>query len=329
MSSLPIRTRKLKVGVMRGGPSSEYDVSLKTGSNVMKTLRDRHEVRDIFIDRQGRWHIDGIERTPERILPHVDVIFNAMHGTYGEDGQVQKILESHKVPYTGSNALASALGMNKWFSKKYFRDHGLHTPRGLLFRPHSYDDRLLDSVLEDFRGAVVVKPVSAGSSIGVSLARDPHSFAQALDQAFQYSPDALAEEYLAGREATCGVVEGSRPGELYALPPVEIRNTSSEKDIWGYEAKYADELHELVCPGNFSAQEKHALEDMAVRAHKALGLRHYSRSDFMVTPQGIYILETNTLPGITSASLFPKALSAVGVHLHEFLDHVLELAIRN
>ncbi len=328
MSSSPTRTRKLTVGVMRGGPSSEYEVSLKTGSNIMKELRDRHTVRDIFIDRTGRWHIDGVERSPDRILPHVDVVFNAMHGTFGEDGRVQAILDAHKTPYTGSNALASALGMNKWLSKKYFREHKLNTPRGTLLRQHSYDDRILDALLEDFKGMVVVKPVAAGSSIGVSLVRDHASFHDALHNAFAYSPEALAEEYILGKEATCGVVEGSHRGEIYALPPVEIRNTSAHKDIWGYDAKYSDDLHELVCPGDFSRDERWAIEDAAIRAHKALGLSHYSRSDFMVTPNGIYILETNTLPGFTSASLFPKALAVAGVHVHEFLDHVLELAMR-
>lgn len=320
--------RKLTVGVMRGGPSGEYEVSLKTGGNVANALRDRHIVRDIYIDRQGKWHVDGIERAPERILPHVDVVFNALHGEYGEDGRVQQILDSHRVPYTGSKSLPSAIGMNKWLSKKFFREHKLNVPRGVLLRPKGYDDDTLKSILDDFHGVVIVKPNSSGSSLGVSVARDFYSFYEALKNTFSYSPDAIVEEYIFGREATCGVVEGSEEGVVYALPAVEIRNLSENKEMWSYDAKYADELHELVCPGNFTAEEKWAIEDAAVRAHNALGLNHYSRVDFMLSPRGIFVLEVNTLPGLTSASLMPKALSAAGIGFQEFLDHVIDLALR-
>lgn len=320
--------RTLTVGVMRGGPSSEYEVSLKTGANVMNELRGRHNVRDIFIDREGNWHIDGVSRSPERILPQVDVIFNALHGTYGEDGRVQSILDAHGKPYTGSGALASAIGMNKALAKKFYRDHNIQTPRGVVIRPHAYDEHTLSSILEDFHGAAIVKPVSAGSSIGISVARDPRGFEQAIHAALSHSPEALVEEYLFGREATVAVVEGSEPGQVYTLPVIEIRNTSADKDIWNYDSKYSDDLHELVVPGNFTVEESIALENAAMRAHKALGLSHYSRSDFMVTPSGIYILETNTLPGMTSASLLPHALKAAGIKVSEFLDHVLDLAMR-
>lgn len=321
--------RNMVVGVMRGGPSPEYDVSLKSGGNVLNELRDRYKVRDIFIDRNGEWHIDGVSRMPERILPHVDVVFNALHGTYGEDGRVQQIIDAFDVPYTGSKSLPSAIGMNKWLSKKFFREHKINTPRALLIQDRQiHDERTLASILDDFHGAVVVKPISAGSSVGVSVVREPSAFYPALKKALEHSQQALVEEYIFGREATVAMLEGSEPGILHALPPIAIKNKSSSKDFWNYESKYSDELHELVCPGDFSPEERFALEDMAIRAHKALGLRHYSRSDFIVTSQGIYILETNSLPGLTPSSLVPVALRASEISLGEFLDHVIDLAIR-
>lgn len=316
------------VGVLRGGPSAEYDVSLRTGANVLNALRDRYKVRDILIDRDGRWHIDGLERLPARILPHLDVTFIALHGNYGEDGRVQQILDSFNVPYTGAQSLPSALGMNKWLSKKFFREHKINTPRAVIFDSNARpDEHTLNSIIKDFGGTVIVKPVSAGSSVGIGVARDARELARAMTSALVFSPDVLLEEFIAGREATVATLESLERDAIHALPPVEIRNESVGVGFWDYDSKYDDNLHELVCPGNFSAEERFILEDYAIRAHKALGLRHYSRSDFIVSPRGVYILETNSLPGLTSSSLVPAALKAAGVHLHEFLDHVLDLAL--
>lgn len=312
---------------MRGGPSSEYDVSLKTGGNILSVLRDRHETHDILIDKAGNWHIDGMARTPERIFPHVDVMFNALHGQYGEDGRVQQILDSHGVAYTGSKALPSAIGMNKVLAKKFFRDAGLKTPRHVEIRRDSYDGHVISKTFSDFSNEVIVKPTSAGSSIGISLIRKKEDLNGAIEAALEHSTGALVEEFIKGREATCGVVQGSFGNDAYALHPVEIKNLSKENEIWGYESKYSDELHELICPGNFTNKEEEAIQNGAILAHQALGLRHYSRSDFIVADDGVYILEVNTLPGMTPSSLFPKALAAAECSLGDFLDHILMLAV--
>lgn len=321
------KSRKLKVGVMRGGPSSEYEVSLKTGANILSALRDRHKVHDILIDKSGGWHIDGLARTPERIFPHVDVLFNALHGQYGEDGRVQQILDSHGVPYTGSKALPSAIGMNKVLAKKFFKDAGLKTPRHVEIRRDNFDGQVISKTFKDFSDEVIVKPTSAGSSIGVSLIRRKEDLSRAIEAALEHSTSALIEEFIEGREATCGVVQGSFGSDTYALHPVEIKNLSEERDVWNYASKYSDELHELICPGNFNATEEKAIQNGAMLAHKALGLRHYSRSDFIVADDGVYILEVNTLPGMTQSSLFPKALAVAECSLPDFLDHILLLAV--
>lgn len=322
--------RKLKVGVMRGGPSDEYEVSLKTGKNVIDSLQeiDRHDVQDIFIDRSGLWHIDGVVRPVERIFPHVDVVVNAMHGSYGEDGRVQQLLESHRVPFTGSGSLGSALSMNKALSKKFFKDHGLLTPEHVVIKKNNFVSELFHKIFHKYPHLKLVKPVSSGSSLGVTVFKTASEFEDAVNQAFNYSDSVLVEELIKGREATCGVLEDSN-GNIIALHPVEIRDLSTgNKEIWGYDSKYSNDLHELICPGNFSEEDTRKIMQAAVTAHRALGLRHYSRSDFIVTRRGVYILETNTLPGLTSTSLYPKALNNAGISLGEFLDHTIELALR-
>jgi D-alanine-D-alanine ligase len=260
----------------------------------------------------------------------VDVIFNALHGAYGEDGTVQKLLETFKVPYTGSTALASAVGMNKILSKKVYKNHNLKTP---LHVTVSCDQDLVTEATKIFKSfpmPVVVKPVSGGSSVGVSIARTLPELEMALMEAFKYDDQAMIEEMIVGREATCGIVDNFRGDKHYALLPVEIIPRKGH-DFFNYESKYSTESGaEEVCPGNFSAAEKKIIQEMAEKAHQALGLRHYSRSDFMIHPRrGVYILETNTLPGITAQSLLPKSINAVGGTLPDFLDHLITLALEN
>ncbi len=320
--------RPISVAILRGGPSSEHEVSLKTAESVFQNLyRGKYQVRDILIDKDGVWHIAGSARKPEQALRGVDVAFIALHGEYGEDGQVQRILEHLSIPYTGSDVFGSVVAMNKVLAKQRLAKEGIKTPSFTVVREVEEDKD--QQILEAFRQVplpVVIKPASLGSSVGVSLARDFYGFESGIRRALSHAPVALIEEYIPGREATCGVIEGFRGRERYALLPVEIR-PPAEKELFDYEAKYSG-ISQEICPGNFSPQDMTELQRLAVVAHDALGLRHYSRSDFIVTPKrGIYFLEANTLPGLTSESLLPKALRAIGSGLPEFLDHVIELAL--
>jgi D-alanine-D-alanine ligase len=317
---------KKKVGVLRGGPSSEYEVSLKTGKSVMDSLADRYEVLDIFIDKDGVWHYQGVVTKPEKIFKKVDVIFNALHGAYGEDGTVQKLLDYFNIPYTGSTALSSAVGMNKVLSKKVYSNYKLKTPLHTLVSKKEDLKKAVTAIFKSFPMPVVVKPVSGGSSVGTSIAKTLVDLERAVEDALKYSDQALIEEFIAGKEATCGVVDKFRNEEIYSLLPVEIRKPV-ESAFFDYQAKYGGKSEE-ICPGNFTAEEKKVIQAMAREAHKALGLRHYSRSDFIIHPRrGIYILETNTLPGLTSESLLPKSLKAIGCSLPDFLDHLIKLAL--
>lgn len=318
----------IRVGVLRGGPSAEYEVSLKTGGSVLSNLsRERYRPRDILLSREGQWHLDGIPVHPVRLQHSVDVIFNALHGTYGEDGGVQRLLDSLKIPYTGSGAYPSALAMNKALAKDHFIDVGLKVPRHVLVR---MDEDVEDAAIRIFKTMAppwVVKPLDNGSSVGVTIVKTLPALSGAIESARALSSAALVEEYIRGVEATCGVVEGYRGHEVYPLFPVEILPPRG-KHFFDYEAKYGGASREL-CPGRFSDRIKETLQHMAVRAHRALGLSHYSRSDFMVHPtRGIFILETNSLPGLTETSLLPKALSAVGAPYEHFLDHIVTLALK-
>jgi D-alanine-D-alanine ligase len=318
---------RIRVGVLRGGPSNEYEVSLKTGATILNNLpAEKYSPREIFIDKNGVWHVEGRPVQPSQALTHVDVVVNALHGYYGEDGKVQHILESHGIPFTGSGSFASAVGMNKQMSKDVYKRHKIKTPQSrTIILGENISDKIRE-VFHSFPPPLVIKPASSGSSVGVSIIKTVKELEPALELAFKYSDTVLIEEFIQGKEATCGVIEDFRDQAYYALPPIEIRPRKGS--FFDYEAKYEGKSDEIV-PGNFTEAEKKELEKLAIEAHKTLGLRHYSRSDFIIHPRrGIFILETNTLPGLTEESLLPKALNAVGAKLSHFLDHIVQLAMR-
>ena len=316
------------VGVLRGGPSSEYEVSLRSGASVLSALdSEKYEPRDIFIDRAGLWHAHGRALDPEAALRGIDVALNAMHGEYGEDGEVQKVLEALSVPYTGSGAEASALAFNKARTKQAVKEFGIRTPRALLIDQDDVRDNIEGVAFDIFRSfphPAVVKPAVGGSSVGTTIVSNYAQLAWALEQAFAISPQALVEEYIKGREATVGVVDDFRGEKTYALFPIEIIPPRENK-FFDYDAKYSGKTIERV-PGNFTSGEKEELATIAKAVHGGLGLSHYSRSDFILSRRGIYFLEVNTLPGLTPESLLPKAVQAVGSKLSEFLDHIIDLA---
>lgn len=337
-----------KIAILRGGPSSEYDVSLKTGKAIFEALINDYDIIDVVIDKQGVWHVGGVPKTPGQALQNVDAVFNAMHGEYGEDGKVQQILEQIKVPFTGARALAAALSMNKVKTKEIYKQHGIKTPMHKVLSKPDTDGGLDFQAMLIFRNfvmPVVLKPVDKGSSVGVTLARDFQSLKNAMEKLYEISDQILVEEYIQGKEATVGVVDGLRGQKHYPLYPVEIRKPLQD-DLFDYNLKYpsfANKEHqeqnekdkkaaevilkaETICPGNFSKEESEMLQQLAIKAHQILDLRHYSRSDFVVHPRrGIYVLETNALPGLTGDSLLPQSLKVHGVEYKDFLEHILGL----
>jgi len=322
---------KTRIGVVRGGPSSEYEISLRTGAAVLDALdKEKYEPLDIVISKAGVWHLHGLEIRPHEVVGRVDVIFNALHGYYGEDGKIQSLLEAHSIPFTGSDSLSSAIAMNKILSKEYFRRAGLKTPMHVLIEGGTAKKEINAGKAyllahSRFPLPYIVKPISAGSSIGISMVKSRNDFTLALHKAFEFDHSVMIEEYIPGIEANVCVIEGYRGKDLYVLPPVEIRPIG--RNIFDYDAKYEGNSNEIV-PATFSPSIKTELERLAVAAHTALGLRHYSRSDFIISPRrGIYILEANTLPGLTKESIMPKALKSVGSSLSELAEHLISLAL--
>ena len=311
--------------MLRGGPSLEHEVSLKTGETVLRNLPEKYSVKDIFISKEGEWHLDGKPAHHERIFRKIDVIFNALHGEYGEDGKVQQLLEAFGVPYTGSGVMASALGMNKILARQAFKSAGLKVPSGFEVVLENELTETANKIFRKMPPPWVIKYPSGGSSVGVFIARNFDDLKGALEKVSPFSSKILIEEYIRGREATCGVIDEFRNQKHYALPVVEII-PPAQSGFFSYEAKYGGETREL-CPSNFDMPTKKAIEAMAIAAHNAIGGRHYSRSDFIVSKKGIYILEINTLPGLTAESLLPKALNAVGSSHKELLEHLLGLAL--
>ncbi len=330
----------IKVGVIRGGISSEYDVSLKTGSNVLSHLRSEklnktYKAIDILIDKEGVWHINGKPISIADVFHSVDVIFNALHGDYGEDGKVQQILDVWKIPYTGSGAFASALGYNKVLAKEQFALLGVKTPSYIVVPKYKKEDGSIKSYSKNIAQKIhfqipppwIIKPLSGGSSVGMKMTRTYSELIEAFLDGVNKEVDVLVEEMIEGKEATVGVVNNFRNKKVYVLPSIEIR-VHKGKDFFDFEAKY-EGMSEEICPGNFTREEKNELERLASLIHTGLNLSHYSRSDFIIhSRKGIYALEVNTLPGLTDESLIPKMLKAVGADIPSFIDHLIKLALR-
>ncbi|HCC05683.1 TPA: D-alanine--D-alanine ligase [Patescibacteria group bacterium] len=315
---------KMRVGVLRGGPSAEYEVSLKTGQSVIQNLsKDRYEVKDILIDKAGKWHMRGMPVEATRALDQVDVVFNALHGKYGEDGEVQRFLDSHGSKYTGSGSLASAIAMNKVLSKGHLSSAPFkHAPHRLLHRDEMNKNQVI-ALFQTFPQPCIVKPVSGGSSIATALVSSFDELLYALTVAFSYADQVLVEKYIKGREATVAVADGFRGQDVYAFPPIEI--ITSNTTFFDYTEKYGGNAREL-CPAPFTRETTDVLLHAAKHVHKTLGLRDYSRSDFIVARDGVYFLEVNSLPGLTPTSLLPKTVEAVGATLPSFLGHLVERA---
>lgn len=320
---------KVRVAVLRGGLSDEYDVSLKTGAAVLEHLdRERFNPIDVVITRSGEWLADGRAKLPEQVLYTVDVVFNALHGTYGEDGTVQRLLDRYAVPYTGSKAFPSNIAMNKILTKRALEGHGIKMAPHAQVTKESLKDlgRVTEKILTAFGPEYVIKPVASGSSVGTMMVRNPLLLESALKDALSKFDEVMVEARIHGREATCGVAERYRGAPLYAFPPIEIV-PPPRAEFFDREVKYNGETEE-ICPARFGHAVKKEIEEASKFVHGKLGLSQYSRSDFIVADDGIYFLEVNTLPGLTKESLLPKAVHAVGGTYPHFIEHLITDALR-
>ncbi len=298
-----------KIGVLMGGLSSEREVSLASGNAILKALTEKgyHAVViDVGRDVAEKIHDSDIE-----------VAFIALHGKYGEDGAIQGMLEVMGIPYTGSGILASALGMNKTIAKQVFRSKGLLVGPYEVIYAGAADSA--HAVLEKIKFPAVIKPHAEGSSVGVSIVFKKEDVAPAMELAFEYGDEILIEKFIKGKEVQVGVL-GDR-----ALGAIEIVPKDS---FYSYKAKYEQGMSEHFFPARIpDAVYKRTLE-AGLAAHRALGCRGYSRVDFIIDESGgPYILEVNTLPGMTATSLLPDIARGVGMSFPELVEEILKLAL--
>lgn len=296
----------MKIGVLMGGCSSERQVSLLTGEEIIKNLnKEKYEVMPIIINSK--------EEVFEKVK-NVDFVFIALHGEFGEDGCIQSILDALDIPYSGSNPLSSALCMDKRQSKRILKSEGINVADGIFLRKNHAFTR---ESLNNLNFPLMVKPNNGGSSIGISLVNNAEDLNKALGDAFLYSEEVLIEEYLNGKEYTVAILNGS------ALPTLAISFNSS---FFNYESKYTsiDTIEEVA----FIPEElKKEIEFIAEKSYELLDCKAYARVDIIVSNGKPYVLELNTLPGMTSASLFPKSAKAVGIEFSELLDKIIDYSL--
>jgi len=301
-----------------GGPSSEHEVSLKTGAMVLKNLApQKFTAFPVKIEKDGAWPI-----TIEELKEKTDMAFIALHGTYGEDGQIQSLLETFGIPYTGSGPEASALAMNKAKTASLLRKNGLLVPSSLTV--DSKDPYIEWAVNKNFKYPIVIKPIDQGSSVGVSIVNLPQKLNQALKGAFQHSDWIMAQNYIPGREVTCGVLE------INCVPipllPTEIIPKISE--FFDYYAKYNSSGSTEITPPNLPPKTIKNIQMLALKAHKILGCSGMSRTDIILDKNGnLYVLELNTIPGMTETSLLPQQAAKMGIGFPQLLEIIIKNAI--
>lgn len=302
----------LRVAVLCGGTSSERDVSLKSGQQVFTHLdTTRYQVSLIILDT---FELQALLEA----VRGFDVVFLALHGKDGEDGRVQAVLDLASMPYTGSGVLASALCMDKAKTRKFLEAFGIVSPWFLEVRRDSLE------VLDQITYPCFVKPNASGSSMGMRIVKEALELLPALEQAFLYDTSVLIDEYVAGREFTCGVMgNASRGGKLEAMPVIEI---VPEGAFFDHHAKYTSKITKELCPAPLKNEETAFLQAEAMRIHRVLGCDGVSRSDFLWKEGTWFFLETNTIPGLTAQSLCPKAAATMGLSFTDFLTKQIEFA---
>lgn len=289
------------IAVLQGGPSAEREVSLRSGAAVTQALRELgYQVTPI--DVAG----------PDFVLPQeTELAFLCLHGTFGEDGQVQQILKDRGVPYTGSGVAASRRAFDKHASKEAFKKAGVPTPEGELLRRGQKPSLPLPLVL---------KPNRQGSSIGLHFVTEGRQIEPALADAFKYDNEIVVEQMVQGRELTVGIL-GDQP-----LPVVEIKPKSGHYD---YQSKYTPGATEYFCPAVLLNEQRENIQAAALGAHWALHCRAYSRVDILLDEKGLpWVLEVNTIPGMTGTSLLPKAAAATGIYFGDLCEKIMELSLQ-
>jgi len=302
--------KKLKIAVLCGGRSSEREVSLRSGKNVYESLK-KQKFNAVMMDIDG----DLISKLKKN---KIDVAFIVLHGKYGEDGTIQGLLEIAGIPYTGSGVLASALAMNKVASKRIFEAMGIPTPKFIEVKADKGIEEEAARIKRIFPFPMVIKPLCEGSSMGVSIVKNPEDFEKTLFTTVDKFGDAFVEEYIKGREITVGIL-GEEPLPILELVP--------KSDFYDFESKYTEGGTQFIIPARLSPPLYKKAQEVAVLAHKALGCRGVSRVDMIVASNHIpYVHDVNTIPGMTNQSDLPAEAKHAGISFDELVVRILESA---
>jgi len=308
MKELLDKLKTKKIGVLCGGSSQEREISLKTGDAVYKALAFLElNVSKLDVDRDIALRLakEGI-----------DLAFIALHGKLGEDGTIQGLLEMMSIPYTGSGVLASALALDKVYTKKVFSYHNLPMAKYKVLEKRVETP---GNILGELGYPVIVKPAREGSTIGVTIVRESNGLDSAINVAFRYGNKILIEEYIQGKEITVGIL-GDEP-----LPVIEIIPKTT---FYDYQAKYEPGMSKHIVPAKLPREQYELAQSLALSAHRALGCRGATRVDMVMDGEGkIYLLEINTIPGMTETSLLPEAAAVVGVDFKQLVVKILSYAL--
>ena len=297
-----------KIAVVVGGPSTEAEVSRRTGAAIAEALQ-----------KKG-YHTVTIELVPQELArelqeQHIDVVFNALHGRYGEDGVIQGLCEMMGIPYTGPGVMASAVGMNKVMSKCAFQGAGIATAPFAYYFASQGLDTIMKDILGHFSLPVVIKSAGQGSSIGTVIVTSPEEIRQALEEAFKYGKSIIAEAFIDGDEFTVAVMDD------VAFPVIQIVSSTGKYD---YYSKYTPGISKHLCPAPISKELTEKMQDLAMKVFHLCHCNGVARVDLMTDKSGNpFVLEINTVPGMTATSLVPDAARAMGVSFEDLCEKIL------
>lgn len=357
--------QEIKVGILLGGKSPEHEISLQSGVNIAKILdKNKYSVKLIPITKNGDWIISS---KPESVVHEINLIeevlsadfftrfmqnntvdsfyginFNkvdcdvfiiGLHGGEGENGTIQGFLDTYNKPYTGSGVLASAIAMDKDISGCIFKNAGMNVPTYKTVTAENYTPGEAPS----FGFPVIVKPASGGSSVGVKKISDQVELDKAIVELFSenstgknprsHEAAVMIQEYISGTEVSCGVLD-IKKGEDFITTALPVTEIIPSFEFFDYKAKYTKGLSNEITPANISQEMTKVIQDSALRAHQILGCKGYSRTDFIIKGDKVYILETNTLPGMTGTSLIPQQVKAAGYSMPDVFDWLIEGAMK-
>ena len=301
----------MNISILYGGASAEHKISIQTGLAVAEAIKDMYNLELVNLEKE-------IYESPHNLLD-TDLVFNALHGGDGENGTIQAYLDLHHIAYTGSGSKASKIAMDKNISKLIAHSVNIPTPKWVVIKRNSHTGFKLQNLkMPKFTYPYVVKPSNEGSTFGLSIVQDETKLSKAISLAAEYSDEILIEEYIPGRELTVGIL-GNRP-----LPIIEIK---PYHDIFDFECKYTKGMSEYIIPAELSDSLVRKVSEEAIKIYNIIGCRHYARVDFRLNEKDeYYFLEINTLPGLTSTSLFPKAAKAAGLEFPDLIDTIIKIA---